>query len=346
MSNDQITLERFSAIREWDVDLLLLEELHCNARFVRWFYDVVRQRVKRVLLPALVDPVCVSRHSVNYVGDGSGESDIEATFRGDVNGAAQQVLVLIEDKIDARFTELQPERYFNRCSEISLAKGVPGVIALVAPQDYLTAAETSCFDVRISYEEIAQQLLHPVPGDNLELASRRQHRALMVQHAIARFRRAGNRTNDEKRTSFFDDYFQVAQSRHPQLQQKPPRPRSVKSHIFFYELYPRISKGVAELYLEHSLDGGYASVVFRGWGTRRDHYFPKCKAIVTDRHMIVEAPVNQQLVQVKIPGLPKLKFDRTVAEQKSGAEAGIDAVAALFAWYQKHHSDFERWVAE
>ncbi|HUG68591.1 MAG TPA: hypothetical protein VMM76_12630 [Pirellulaceae bacterium] len=344
MSYEQITLERFSAIREWDIDLLLLEELHCNSHFVRWFFESVRQRSKRFVLPSLTDPVCISRHSVNYLGDGSGESDIEATFHGIENGAACQVLMLIEDKIDARFTEMQPERYFNRCAEICLARGVLGAIVLVAPQDYLMAVATTSFDAQISYEEIGQQLSASQAGDNAELTARRQHRALMIQHAIARYRRAGNRVNDDNRTRFFDDYFQLAQSRHPQLRQKPVRKRSVASRGFFFELYPRVSKGIDELYMEHGLDRGFVSIVFRGWGKRSDYYLSRCTGAITDRRMVVDAPPDRQFVQVRIAGLPHLEFDKPILDQLPAALIGIDAAAALLAWYQEHVTDFEEWV--
>ncbi len=71
--------DRFSVIREWDIDLLLLEEFCCSVNFVSWFCKQASDVGK---LPALETVACTARHSVSYPGEGSGESDLEVTIRG------------------------------------------------------------------------------------------------------------------------------------------------------------------------------------------------------------------------------------------------------------------------
>jgi hypothetical protein len=346
-SVDIDAIGRFSVIREWDIDLLLLEELHCNADFVCWLYGLVRSRVSRVALPQISNIQCLARHSVSYSGDGSGESDLEAVFSGVSKGARSHVLVLIEDKIDATFTPYQPERYLKRCSALNSAGQYSAAITLlIAPEDYLSSAGSQCFDAILAYEQVMEQLGQVRQFGERELHSRREHKLLMLQHALTRYRRGGNRINDDERSSFFDDYFSLALQRQPTLRQKPSRARSAASRGFFYELYPRLSEGFDELYMEHGLDRGFVTIYFRGWGQNRDWYVPRLRKIIDDRRMIVDSPPDKQFVQVRIAGLPQLRLETPIAEQVAAAHECIDAAAALLDWYQRNRPQFEIWVRE
>jgi hypothetical protein len=338
-------LDRFSAVRECDIDLLLLEEFNCNTDFTNWFVQVVAKQLPSGTLPGLEKVSPTARHSVGHLGNGSGESDIELLFTGEVQGTLATVLFLIENKIDASFTELQPERYKQRCADICQEKGHrAAVCVLVAPALYLNAVEDGRFDAKVSYDAIADCLSRPRAVTAGEANKRQQHRSSLIKHAIEKYRRGGFRINDDFRTTFFDDYYRLAIQRQPHLRQKPARSRSPASRSFFYEVLPRLTKGIDELYLEHSLDRGYVSIYFRGWGRHRDWYLPRVRESVIDQRMAVDAPEDRQFLQVRISGLPHLRFDQPLAEQAELAGEGVDAVAALLAWYQTNRQRLEAWA--
>ncbi|HTN77800.1 MAG TPA: hypothetical protein VL096_21225, partial [Pirellulaceae bacterium] len=292
-------------------------------------------------------PKSRTRHSVNFMGDGSGESDLEAVFDGLYSHERGRLLLLIEDKIDARFTEQQPERYQRRCEILRINGNYElSSTVLIAPLAYLQNAGTTCFGATISYEDILDFLAREQINSDEERRLRREHRSFMLRHAIERYRRGGQRLNDEQRTTFFDDYFQAAQQRHSQLRQKPARQRSAASRGFFFELYPRIQRGVEELYMEHQLDRGSVRIYFRGWGKRRDWYLPKVAQIVSHPQMRADAPPDRQFVSVSIEGLPRLDLSKPLADQMMPACAGFDAAAELLAWYQTHQPLLEQWASQ
>jgi len=338
-------LDRFSAVRECDIDLLLLEEFNCNTDFTNWFVQAVAKQLPSGTLPRLEKVSPNARHSVGYLGDGSGESDIELLFTGELQGGPAKVLFLIENKIGASFTEQQPERYKQRCADICRKNGHQAAICvLVAPALYLNAVEDGRFDAKVPYEGIAERLSSARSWTAAETSKRQEHRSSLIKHAIEKYRRGGFRINDDFRTTFFDDYYRLAIQRQPQLRQKLARSRSLASKSFFYEVYPRLTKGVDELYLEHSFDKGYASIYFRGWGRNRDWYLPWVRESITDQRMDVDAPEGRQFLQVRISGLPELRFDKPLPEQAELATVGIDAAADLIAWYQANREQLEAWV--
>lgn len=345
LSETAESLDRFSVIREWDIDLLLIEELICNRDFNQWFYESVRQRVSRLRLPEIGPIVCEARHSVNYVGDGSGESDIEATFRG-VAQFTPGVLILIEDKISAQFTEGQPERYAARCAEISKKQKCYGVTVLVAPSGYLTDAATAAFDASISYEEVMAQVSRARSVDPQELTARRRHRVLMLRHAIEKYRRGGIRIVDDTRTDFFADYEAELAKRQPLLRAKPHRGRTAESRGFFFDVYPRLRSPVRQLNMMHALDKGIVFLQFRGWGEARDYFVPLLRKSVTHHRMIVDAPSRYNYIEVSIRSLPRLDLRKPLRDQLDAARTAMDAAALILKWYQSNVENLEKWAAE
>jgi hypothetical protein len=346
LTNDTAeSLDRFSVIREWDIDLLLLEELICNRGFSQWFYESVRQRVSRLRLPEIRPVVCEARHSVNYVGDGSGESDIEATFRG-VARSTPDVVMLLEDKIGAQFTEGQPERYAARCAEIAKTRKCHGVTVLVAPSGYLSNTAMAAFDASISYEEVMEQVSGARSVDAQELTARRRHRALMLRHAIEKHRRGGIRVNCDTRTDFFADYEAELARRQPTLRARPHRGRTAESRGFFFDVSPRLRAPVRQLNMMHALDKGFVFLQFRGWGEARDYFVPLFRKAVMDRRMTVDAPIKYNYIEVSIRGLPRLELRKPLRDQLDAAHAAMDAAALILKWYQSNVENLDSWAAK
>jgi len=185
-------LDRFSAICERDVDLLLLEEFNCNPSFCDWFLLLLR--------PSSPSPVhsCVARHSVVSSGEAAGESDLEIVFALDASSGARSVLVLLEDKVSARFTADQPARYQGR-KELAIHKKIADecYTVLLAPKAYLEPL--NCFDVRVPYEDVEEFFEGRADRASDETRARYHYRAALLRHAIE----GRPRTHDEERTRFF-----------------------------------------------------------------------------------------------------------------------------------------------
>src|SRR5438270_13430657 len=97
-------------IVEHDVDLLVLEALHDDHRFVRWMGERLSPTIPRhVFIDAWVS-----------VTNARGESDlIFLVQNGDENGTHA---FLVENKINSPFTKRQPVRYRER-GELGCAEG-------------------------------------------------------------------------------------------------------------------------------------------------------------------------------------------------------------------------------
>ncbi|MCB9922581.1 MAG: hypothetical protein H6822_10385 [Planctomycetaceae bacterium] len=336
------TMDRFAVIREWDIDLLLLEEFWCSPPFVTWFYQRAREANER--LPILESVVCTARHSVSYSGEGSGESDLEVTISGKGSAGEFSALFLIEDKIDAQFTADQPERYRKRAEMVRSERGnTVSMTVIVAPRRYLENVSSESFDMKIAYEELIEQIQSPDEQPLSEIERRKEHRSLMLAHAIEKCRRGGQRVNDDERTQFFDDYFDIVRKNEPALQQKPRRGRSLGSDKFFYDITPRLSAGVGKLFLEHRLKEGWVGIEFRGWGSRREWYVPKLQGII-DEDMTIDQPSGKTIIRVQLLGLPRLDLNKPISEQSDSVKNCVHGAARLLKWYRAHYSKLEDWV--
>jgi hypothetical protein len=214
---DDEALGRFSETLERDVDLLLLEEICCSPAFCSWFYDQVGAQMPAGALPRLDDMECAAERSVGSTGEGYGETDILVTIRGRIGSSLQIVVLLIEDKIDARFTSNQEKRYRQRLvRKVEEQECACGACVLVAPGEYLASAIG--FDARISYEPVAGFLESRTPTPDAEAAARCRHRASLLRHAVLKHRRGYTPVVDHKVTSFFDDYEAHTRRVYPSLE--------------------------------------------------------------------------------------------------------------------------------
>ncbi|MPW28420.1 hypothetical protein F9L16_05315 [Agarivorans sp. B2Z047] len=94
----------FDSIKERDIDLLLIEELHIEPSFQQFIFESLIPQQKSVSFIGAWHPV--STHN--------GESDVIVIF-SDENGKI--VALLIENKINASAQYRQGERYIERSKE-------------------------------------------------------------------------------------------------------------------------------------------------------------------------------------------------------------------------------------
>jgi len=194
---------KIEAVTERDIDLLLLEELNVSADFSLWLYSQVAQRND--------DPLC--RGAWHSITDAVlGESDIVVIYE---NGFA----VLIENKIDALAQPEQGKRYKARGK-----KGVQDGLwksyatCIVAPKLYLQKEQYALiYDSNLSYEDIANWFLSLKGGD-----PRAAYKAYILKEAIEQNRRGYTITPDQRVTTFWLKYWELAKEKYPELEMKKP----------------------------------------------------------------------------------------------------------------------------
>jgi hypothetical protein len=163
----QIILPR---LYERDIDVLLQEELIFN------------EHVRNLLANALnLTSMHASECSLSVM-DATGETDLVAKYScNNRNG-----ILLIENKIDAEFQPLQPERYNERAIRLMKEGDCDVNCLLIAPRRYVDSAnqeQLASFAAIISYEDVATAIAK-------EGTSRSKHRSGLILRAIEQARRA------------------------------------------------------------------------------------------------------------------------------------------------------------
>lgn len=188
------------AIRERDIDLILLEELVVDAAFSNWFIQELR-------LPPLSKTDGAWRSITDF---GIGETDILMSYFSEQN----KILVLIENKLDAAFQDEQHIRYQKRATEYKYRSECSEAYAvLLAPEDY--CHNQSFFKSYVTYEQISHRLESS--------GSLRGHfRSQLLQIAIEKLRRGYQPVNSEPVQKFWKDYWIYKELQYPSLSMKEP----------------------------------------------------------------------------------------------------------------------------
>lgn len=133
------------SVRERDIDIQILQLVETSDEFRDWF-------IRQFAPNANVEQVLSISHSVKRI---HGESDIEL---GIETTTGEEILILIENKIDASLQEDQAERYFKRGEkyvESGLCNGFE--VGLLAPEGYVKKRERNQFGKVLTYESIRKQ---------------------------------------------------------------------------------------------------------------------------------------------------------------------------------------------
>lgn len=197
MENSILPVE---AIQERDIDLILLEELSTDVTFAEWF-------VRELQLPALTS-LNGSWKSMSQIG--LGETDILFTYFSE----DRKIFILIENKIDALFQNLQFERYEKRASAyVSEGKCQEAYAVLFAPEKYCNTQND--FDNYITYESVCKRLEFMGSKRNLFKSS-------LLKIAIEKQRRGYRPENSPPVQRFWQSYYQFKEKAYPSLYMKKP----------------------------------------------------------------------------------------------------------------------------
>ncbi len=210
-------LIKIEAIRERDIDLLLLEEIHSSLSF--------RNLICRYLGINEGSKFIGAWHSIHSFN--LGETDLLIKFVDDRNN---KIIILIENKIDAAFTNGQAKRYIERAKfYIEEKKYNKSFVLLIAPLQYLQ--NVVAFTDTLSYEEIKRFLLE---DSELPMA-RKQYKSQIIDYAIEKKRRGYSPVPDSQVTEFQHKYYEFSNDLFPKLNMRKPNDQvpSGSGHIYF-----------------------------------------------------------------------------------------------------------------
>lgn len=302
--------QSLKAIRERDIDLLLVEELAATPEFRTWFLRELGQS------PDLAEDFVGVWHSVS--DSELGESDIEF---GVVHRDERRHLVLIENKISATFQDEQLERYRQRGKKATADEWDAFTTGLVAPQSYVGGTDrTDVIDATVTYEAVRDWF-----GNR---GSRRaDFKADMVNEAIEQNRRGYTREPDEDVTSLHRYYWELARDRYPELGMD--RPDDVPGGNLWIRFDP--STLPTDVKLIHKMGRGDIDLQFSGTADQAEAFVERYEPSVEDEMDIVR---TGQSMSIRID-VPPISETVTPQEQREQIEAGQQAAYLLLSWYEQ-----------
>jgi hypothetical protein len=164
--------------------------------------------------------------------DGTGETDLLVRFL--VEGKSG--VLLIENKIDAAFQPMQPERYKARANKMA-ADGQAAYCLLIAPTRYADGnAAAKHFDACVSYEEVAQAI-------ESQGTERAKHRASLLLRAVQQAKSSHVVIPAPEVTTMWQRIYEIALAEFQTLKMKAPTDKGKNSWwlIFKGDLPSRIT---------------------------------------------------------------------------------------------------------
>lgn len=300
---------RIAGICERDLDLLMVEELSCNAVFRTWFLQALLGRSAN-------HSTSIVRHSVTQ---STGQSDLELAVTLD---SGTRLIVLIENKVDASLELNQAERYRARAEAYLTSNECDvGKTLLVAPERYCgSATELKGFDHRLSYEQIRDWF------DTSNLGDRAKYKAALLTGAIEKSTLGYQPVADAPVTDFWYAYWQAAQQRAPELQMQQPISKPAKAG-FIYFRPPSLPKGIE---ICHKLPHGHIDLQINGWGSRLDEVHRVLGSTLEPEMSLAKASKS---AVIRIRGA-SIDAAKPFTSQETVVLSGLLSAARLLAWSQ------------
>lgn len=315
-------------IREAELDACLARLLGAN--------DPAAARFVAAVLPAdLRAPVARVDRQTRHVGS-SGSIDLDVTLD---NG----IRLLCENKIDAAWSVTacggaQPERY-HRSSADLLARGVPALSVLVAPQVYIDGSrQAGRFDAVVPYETIADGLAG-AEGD-------------LVRAAILQAETPWEPVPDDRCAAFHAAYAELVAAEFPDLVLKTNpnggATRPVGSRTIYFDA-PRMLRdhdGVPRPRISvQSRDSGAghpsAKFMIGGWAALADAAPPPETLTEIGAYL---RPAGRSLGLVI--DTPPLDVLAPFSPQRDAARVGLAAIDRLRRWWNAEGAVLARWRIE
>lgn len=291
-------------LRERDIDLLICSELHSPGPLRDLFLGGWNSSV------AEFDGAWVSWQ------DDDGETDIVVSFKTDAN----ELILLIENKIAAQFQPDQPERYRARAQrwQVSLSSQSEVQTVLLAPGEYSENEGSELFDRQINYEDVIAALSGS--GD-----PRTQFIVQTLKNGIEYHERGYTPQHSEATTGVWSAIWDCANSEAPLLRMEKPISKPARSGFIYF----RSAVGVSS-----SETQGRAVIVYKPVHENADLQFSNTKvatledaaAGVLDSDMTIAEAGKSASIRLRIP---KVDFDLPPDGQRDAIRQGVTAAERL-----------------
>lgn len=306
-----------SSVSERDVDLLLLEEFVASIGFGRWFVGEVFSSVPPI------ETCLTARRSVTQ---SNGESDLEILFQ--VNDGSR-LLVMIENKVGARFQPLQAERYCVRAANYLLRGDCEKAWTIItAPEAYFGSSD-SCkgFDGRISYESILNWFTQ---SDSI--GARKAYKQAVLQAAIGKSALGYQPVEDAVATKFWRDYWSILLDTAPELRMSEPGFKTAGSTFIGFK--PAMLP--ASVNIVHKLTGtegartGFVDLHFQGMSEMAPELEKNLQGLLEPGMTIVRA-TKSAAVRIIVPTVDP---NKDAESQLNGIREGLAAAQRLLQWFK------------
>lgn len=296
-------------VYERDIDLLILEELHCDGEF------------QRLIASRLFGACDASFESAwNSVSDVSyGESDLIATFAIEDETTA----VLLENKIKAPFQQDQALRYYKR-GELGLSAGLWNrfITCLLAPSRYIEATDQSQFDHCITYESLTPHFRR-----NADDAHGQWRAALLEQAAAGGASGSYVMKPDANTSGLFLAVWKLANDEFPQLRMRRQEKRPRKS---VWTQFPDADLPKPVYLVHKASDGASCDLTFPQ--TTPEELDRRYGSILESDMFVCKAGKSAAIRILT----PQLDQDIPFEQQVDAARAGLSAAARLLELCKRH----------
>ena len=330
-------------VLERDMDLLFLEELTVSEEFQKYIYTLTIGRKTGVDwgLIAEVKP----KHSVSFLLKKVDESfetcyefretDIEVTF---ITVEGEEQVLFLENKVDAAFTEKQPESYSARVDQAA-QNGIQAASLLVAPNQYIQAKSVeSFFDFILTYEELElyfDSRQKQCKGDS-EMEKRFRFKKNLISHAFKRYKRSGPVCVNQGVTCFREVYDKRVINSAPELQHKPIGKIGTDIWITYSRGLENNEDG--NRYVIHKVDKGKVDLhvkmpdLYKRW----NEIYSALENIIDDDMSLPNPNKKDKSFKISID-VPVLNPYRAFTEKEtSKADKCIEALVKLHRWHNEH----------
>ncbi len=291
-------------LRERDIDLLICSELHSPGPLRDLFLGDWNNGV------AKFDGAWVSWHDVD------GETDIVVSFKAGTN----DLILLIEDKIDAQFQPDQPGRYRARAQrwQASLSSQSEVQTVLLAPGGYSENEGSDLFDRQISYEDVIAALSGS--GD-----PRTQFLAQTLKNGIESHRLGYSPEHSEVTTRVWRAIWDCINSETPRLRMEEPSNKPTRAGFIYFKSAVGVSSSETRGRVKIIYKPGHENVDLQFSNTQVATLADAVAGILDSDMTIAEAGKSAS-IRLKVP---RVDFDLSPDGQRDAIRQGVIAAERL-----------------
>jgi len=294
---------KLSSICERVLDLLLLEECVASPKFLSWFVGELGYKGRTRLITA-----------AQSVPTANGESDLVVK----VQLNKRQLVVLIEDKIDAVLQPRQAARYAERAAGYRSSGACDiATTVLVAPLHYVVPAD---FEHVVRYESILEWFQgQPSQGPRM------MYKQEVLKKAMVKPPRRG--PTDPDATAFCAQYWELASDIAPELEMPDPHERPKDSSW----LYFKPSALPDNLEMIHKAGYGHVDLTFIGMGSRMAEIHERYGQDL-EPGMHITRGGKSAIVRIVVT---RINVQEPFRKHARAVRDGIVAAQTLLKWYSR-----------